>query len=38
MAQERAGASFNVRNMTEVIYRGKEGVKAMVRRSLVGKR
>ncbi|KAG0245587.1 acyl-Coenzyme A oxidase [Mortierella sp. GBA43] len=29
MARERAGASFNVRNMTEVIYRGKEGAKAM---------
>ncbi|KAF9360291.1 acyl-Coenzyme A oxidase [Mortierella sp. NVP85] len=29
LARERAGASFNVKEMTEIIYRGKEGAEAM---------
>jgi acyl-CoA oxidase len=31
LARERAGASFSVKEMTEIIYRGKEGAEAMVR-------
>ena len=31
LARERAGASFDVKAMTEVILRGKENVDAMVR-------
>lgn len=31
LARERAGASFDVKEMTEVIHQGKENVDAMVR-------
>lgn len=35
LARERANASFKVEDMTEVLFRGKENVEAMVRHNLL---